>query len=177
MRIIFFVLCYFILMPVQAEDANFDDFDFDDVIEQIAAEEEPSIAQPTVESAPPVLVTAEALQHMIEAQKSKKYEQWAQVVREQSSNQMNIVIILCMVSVISLLAMLYVLKDRDSRDIVSGIGLNLIIFGTIIMVIVAETDQQLTAGAGILGAVAGYLFRSIQNDERPTNLDSSPPKQ
>jgi hypothetical protein len=34
----------------------------------------------------------------------------------------------------------------------------LVIFATVLVVILAKVDQQLTAATGILGAIAGYLF-------------------
>lgn len=47
----------------------------------------------------------------------------------------------------------------------SATGLIYIVFGTIILVVIANTDQQLTASMGILGAVAGYLFGRSQRDQ------------
>jgi len=34
----------------------------------------------------------------------------------------------------------------------------LVIFATVLVVILAKAEQQLTAATGILGAIAGYLF-------------------
>jgi hypothetical protein len=42
--------------------------------------------------------------------------------------------------------------------VVNGSGLVLVIFATVLVVILAKVDQQLTAATGILGAIAGYLF-------------------
>jgi hypothetical protein len=53
-------------------------------------------------------------------------------------------------------------KGADSAPhIVNVTGLVYIIFGTIILVVLASTEQQLTAAIGILGAVAGYLFGTL----------------
>ena len=41
---------------------------------------------------------------------------------------------------------------------VTGSGLVLVIFATVLVVILAKVDQQLTAATEILGAIAGYLF-------------------
>lgn len=54
-------------------------------------------------------------------------------------------------------------KTHSAKDIVNATGLTLIIFGTIILVMVVNTSEQLTAAIGILGAIAGYLFRSVQD--------------
>ncbi|MHC3994127.1 hypothetical protein ACXWTF_04815 [Thiomicrolovo sp. ZZH C-3] len=57
-------------------------------------------------------------------------------------------------------------KEYDTSDIIHLAGLNIIIFGTIILVLVVETNEQLTAAIGVLGAIAGYLFRSLQEKEK-----------
>ncbi|MBK8890736.1 MAG: hypothetical protein IPN75_10250, partial [Dechloromonas sp.] len=62
---------------------------------------------------------------------------------------------------------------------VSATGLICIVFGTILLVLMAETETQLTASVGIIGAVAGYLFRSMHSDAEvkpnPRPDKSSPP--
>ena len=72
--------------------------------------------------------------------------------------------ILCCVALSSLLIVLYFLRSKTytSKDVVSVTGLTLIIFGTIILVLIVDTSEQLTAAIGVLGAIAGYLFRSVQ---------------
>jgi hypothetical protein len=66
----------------------------------------------------------------------------------------------------------FVSKKSDSAaHLVNACALTLIVFGTIYVTILADTDQQLTASTGILGAVAGYLFGSMRrsgNDGPPT---------
>lgn len=162
--LLFLLLCFFSL-PTSSYSDSFDDFDFEQAnIDTPPPTNQESNQQQNVAS-PAILLTQEMLQTMLQSQQNQKYEQWTQVVRDQSNNNFKIIITLCVVLLISLLLMLYFLRNRDSRDIVSAVGLNLIIFGTVIMIMVAQTDQQLTAGAGILGAIAGYLFRSIQSDD------------
>jgi hypothetical protein len=75
---------------------------------------------------------------------------------------------------ISLFCVLYfVMKTHHcADDIVHASGLVLLIFGTIILVIMLEVDQQLTAAMGILGAIAGYLFGSLRRGEKPEVLVS-----
>jgi hypothetical protein len=65
---------------------------------------------------------------------------------------------------VSLFCILYfVMKTRHSADdIVHASALVLLIFGTIILVVIVNADQQLTAAIGILGAIAGYLFGSLK---------------
>jgi len=81
-----------------------------------------------------------------------------------------ILALLCLLSLSIVLAFLTRLKqDVHPRDIVSGAGLILIVFGTIILVLIVDTSEQLTAAIGILGAIAGYLFRSTQEGiQKPT---------
>jgi prepilin signal peptidase PulO-like enzyme (type II secretory pathway) len=87
-------------------------------------------------------------------------------------NEFWYIILLCLLCVISLLIVLSFLKQQKhtAKDIVNATGLTLIIFGTIILVLIVDTSEQLTAAIGILGAIAGYLFRSVQNHEEPENI-------
>jgi hypothetical protein len=48
--------------------------------------------------------------------------------------------------------------------LVTATGLPLVIFGTILVILLSDTEQQLTAAVGLLGAVAGYVFRSMQQE-------------
>ena len=54
---------------------------------------------------------------------------------------------------------------HHARDIVTTIGLVTVIFGAILLAMVVDTDQALTAPMGILGAIAGYLFGSAQRKD------------
>jgi hypothetical protein len=77
------------------------------------------------------------------------------------------VIFLLVGTMFSLFCVLYFVKktSHNADDIVHASGLVLLIFGTIILVIMVEVDQQLTAAMGILGAIAGYLFGSIRRSK------------
>ncbi|MDQ6962158.1 MAG: hypothetical protein Q9M28_06455 [Mariprofundaceae bacterium] len=166
MKKILYILLFLLSFSLSAYGDSFEEFDFDEAQIDSAQNVTPETnSQPSNTESQPILLSQEMLQTMLASQQDQKYQQWTQVVRDQSDNNFKIIITLCVVLLLSLLFLLYFLRNRDSRDIVSGVGLNLIIFGTVIMVMVAQTDQQLTAGAGILGAIAGYLFRSIQNDD------------
>ena len=83
-----------------------------------------------------------------------------------------ILALLCLVSLSIVLTFLSKLKqDVQPRDIVSGAGLILIVFGTIILVLIVDTSEQLTAAIGILGAIAGYLFRSTQESSKKPAIE------
>lgn len=56
-------------------------------------------------------------------------------------------------------------KDCHARDLVTIIGLVSVIFGTILLVLVAGDTQQVNAPIGILGAIAGYLFGASKKTE------------
>lgn len=88
----------------------------------------------------------------------------------QVNNEFWYIVLLSSLCVISLTITLYFLKQSDhtARDMVNAAGLTLITFGTIILVLVASTSEQLTAAIGILGAIAGYLFRSAQESTDKT---------
>jgi len=84
---------------------------------------------------------------------------------EQERNKLIEVMILCLLTLISLVIVLSFLSKSpsySSSDMVNVTGLIFIISGTIILVIMADTEQQLTAAMGILGAVAGYLFGTMR---------------
>ena len=92
-----------------------------------------------------------------------------------SRRQRNTLYFALILAATALLAHLLVLqslrRDGSSKTptaIVSATGLIYIIFGTILLVVIATTDQQLTASMGILGAVAGYLFGKNSKEEAAT---------
>lgn len=97
---------------------------------------------------------------------------------EQVNSERWYIIMLCTVSLVSLIVVLIFVhraSNHSARDIVNASGLNLIIFGTIILVLIVDTTEQLTAAIGVLGAIAGYLFGTIQKrvgEQEP----QSPPK-
>ncbi len=74
--------------------------------------------------------------------------------------------VMCVVSLVTALAFLVRRQSYTPKDMVNVIGLTLIIYSTIILVLVVSTSEQLTAAIGILGAIAGYLFRSAQESVR-----------
>jgi len=90
----------------------------------------------------------------------------ANVITNQANNQLWTTILLATVWLITFVMLLQFMRSQGCKDYVNVIGLNLIIFATVFMVLVVETDQQLTAGAGILGAIAGYLFRAMQSEQQ-----------
>ncbi|HHH37706.1 MAG TPA: hypothetical protein ENK77_03725 [Epsilonproteobacteria bacterium] len=55
--------------------------------------------------------------------------------------------------------------DHQAKDLVTIIGLVSVIFGTILLVLIVDTSETLTAPMGILGAIAGYLFGTAQKKE------------
>jgi uncharacterized membrane protein len=52
-----------------------------------------------------------------------------------------------------------------ASHVVNAAGLVLIVFGTVLLVILADAEAQLTASMGILGAVAGYLFGTMRRGD------------
>ena len=77
-----------------------------------------------------------------------------------AAHRLYFVIGIMAVTIISLSLILFVLYKRNAsaREIVNGSGLVLVIFGVVILMIVANQTEQLTASIGVLGAIAGYLF-------------------
>ncbi len=93
----------------------------------------------------------------------------------QIENEFYYVIILALLCLFSLSIVLMFLtrlkQDVQPRDVVNGAGLILIVFGTIILVLIVDTSEQLTAAIGILGAIAGYLFRSSQEGIKKSAIE------
>ena len=120
---------------------------------QSAASAQPTPAPPTTAPTQAPAPTADRLTH--------EYR-----MREEDNKLYEILIL----SALALLSLFIVLRfitrkpetNYSATDIVNATGLIFIIFGTILLVIMADTDQQLTAAIGILGAVAGYIFGAIK---------------
>ncbi len=86
-------------------------------------------------------------------------------VIENAYNYVVIIAVLYVVSLIIITILIINTPKHHARDIVTTIGLVTVIFGSILLAMVVDTDQALTAPMGILGAIAGYLFGSAQKRE------------
>jgi hypothetical protein len=75
------------------------------------------------------------------------------------------VIVAAVVSLIIVLSFLKVVGTQDASKMVNASGLVLVVYATILVVMIAKAEQQLTAAIGILGAVAGYLFGSVSKSD------------
>lgn len=84
---------------------------------------------------------------------------------EEEANRRLLALSVMATGILSLFLVLMYLKSREAPPdtIVNGSGLVLVIFATVLVVILAKVDQQLTAATGILGAIAGYLFGKSTN--------------
>ncbi len=90
----------------------------------------------------------------------------------QENNKLYEIAILSALALVSLFIVLRFITAKaaySASHIVNATGLIFIIFGTILLVLLADTDEQLTAPIGILGAVAGYLFGSINRGKSGTD--------
>jgi hypothetical protein len=86
------------------------------------------------------------------------------------AQQRDRVIFAILLSITALIAQFVVLRslkpsDKSATHVVSATGLIYIVFGTTILVVIANSEAQLTASMGILGAVAGYVFGRIRRDD------------
>jgi len=132
-----------------------------------AAENTPDVAPVSV---PPIEDTKTS--NMVQVNRSdldawmRQQQMQANVITNQANNQLWTTTLLAAVWLITFILLLQFMRRQGCKDYVNVIGLNLIIFATVFMVLVVETDQQLTAGAGILGAISGYLFRAMQSEQQ-----------
>lgn len=81
------------------------------------------------------------------------------------------VILLAMMSLGALAIVLKYMKDSKAchaRDMLNGTGLVLVIFSTVLVIIIADVEIQLTAAMGVLGGIAGYLFGTLRSSLPPS---------
>lgn len=100
--------------------------------------------------------------------KTRVAEHYHQLRMKQEDVELYECVLLSALALISLLIVLRYMKNETrftASHVVNAAGLIFIIFGTILLVIMAATEQQLTAAMGILGGVAGYLFGTLRKDE------------
>ncbi len=68
----------------------------------------------------------------------------------------------------------FILRASNSPiHLVNASALILIVFASIFIVVLADTETQLTASTGILGAIAGYLFGTMRRGDSKEKLESS----
>lgn len=179
------LLALFLSATVQAEPPTngFDATSFDRVIgPQVAAPTAPTrtpVVPPQIQAEiqqtnqPLYVVPAESFQQALMTMNNIAHyaqTQDSELVRKQVDNELIYIVLLCSLALITTYLTLHFMRTRehDAKDIVNAAGLNLIIIGTIILVLVVDTSEQLTAAIGVLGAIAGYLFRSMQ-DGKPSS--------
>lgn len=161
--------CLFLLCSgASAQEATLDETLFPAVLEQQAKIEDTLFTAnvPETEAVTTAMIQRDIaqLQHVV-AQLSREQAPADDVTRDRVRNELFYISMLCALSVITTTIILVFMRNRehDARDIVNAAGLNLIIVGTIILVLVVDTSEQLTAAIGVMGAIAGYLFRSMQD--------------
>lgn len=87
---------------------------------------------------------------------------------EEESNRLILAIAVMGTGLFALFLVLSYLKSIGAAQeaVVTGSGLVLVVFATVLIVILVKRDEQLTAATGILGAIAGYLFGKATNTSR-----------
>lgn len=70
--------------------------------------------------------------------------------------------IFALVSLVIVMGFLAKKPNSAAIHLVNASGLVFVIFGTLFLVLLADVDEQLNAGIGIMGAVAGYLFGTMR---------------
>jgi len=76
------------------------------------------------------------------------------------------VLVLAVMSLFALGIVLSCMKTSqvcNARDMLNGTGLILVIFSTVMVIIIADAEIQLTAAMGVLGGIAGYLFGTLRS--------------
>lgn len=94
---------------------------------------------------------------------------------EEESNRLILALAVMGTGLFALFLVLSYLKSIGAAQeaVVTGSGLVLVVFATVLIVILVKRDEKLTAATGILGAIAGYLFGKATSTSggapRPTN--------
>jgi hypothetical protein len=97
---------------------------------------------------------------------------------EEESNRLILALSVMGAGLLSLFLVLAYLKSIGAapESVVTGSGLVLVIFATVLIVILVKRDEQLTAATGILGAIAGYLFgkatKGPDGDHKPSKTET-----
>lgn len=129
-----------------------------------------SAALESVQSRPPVTPAEGSALSATSKQKQYSHDM---VITERIS-----IILLAVVSVVFLLTVLYYISRRTHRasDLIVAAGLISIVFGTLILVLVCQSLEQLTPAIGILGAIGGYLFGASHERRNATENDGASDK-
>ncbi len=96
---------------------------------------------------------------------------------EEEISRRTLILALIAAAIVSLVIVLWFLKmvgTRDASTMVSASGLVLVVYATVLVVMIAKAEQQLTAAIGILGAIAGYLFGTATKAGSGAGAESPP---
>lgn len=63
----------------------------------------------------------------------------------------------------------------SSNDIILPFGLIFIVTSLIVLVLIAESAEQLTAAIGVLASLGGYIFGSVNKERELTNKNPTTP--
>lgn len=102
-----------------------------------------------------------------------------QLKEKQEDIRLYEVILLTIMSLCALMIVLKCMKDSkvcNARDMINGTGLVLVIFSTVMVIIIADAEIQLTAAMGVLGGIAGYLFGTIKTSSQVADKEKIPPE-
>ena len=100
-------------------------------------------------------------QRIMEYQKEQRM-----LLAEANIHNVKIVASLYAFSLIIIIILMWI-TDHYAKDIVTIVGLVSVIFGTLLLVLMIGNTEQMTAPIGIFGAIAGYLFGTVQKKEAP----------
>jgi hypothetical protein len=119
---------------------------------QPSAESPSALLERIKQSAPPAQAETPALENAA--------DYGAYKIQEEISRRTLILALIGagIVSLVIVLGFLKLIGTREAATMVNASGLVLVVYATVLVVMIAKAEQQLTAAIGILGAIAGYLF-------------------
>ena len=146
----------------------------------------PSFAETAVSDTPDILAElesevlagAESVAQPTKALPGVDDADYARFRMQAGSNDLILALSVMAAGLLSLFLLLWNLRTikAPSDTMVNGSGLVLVIFATVLVMILAKADQQLTAATGILGAIAGYLFgKTTKNPDGDSKPNTTSP--
>ena len=80
--------------------------------------------------------------------------------REEHRFYLLLILMVVTVLVVGMVSHFFTRRGHSCENLLSAVGLVLVIQATSFIVVAAHTSEQLTTAIGVLGAIAGYLFGS-----------------
>ncbi len=169
-KYVLFISCFMLLLPLATNGEESDTPEVLDWADRIASN------APSQSDTPEVLDWADRIASNAPSQQASQIDQapiqlqtegtlYVEYGILQERNRLWLLIALVGSTPILIFLVLFFMKNNahcSSENLVTAVGLILVVEGTMFICVASETSEELTAPIGILGAIAGYLFGSAK---------------